>query len=163
MLQDTKFTGYGGADGRVPRASRHTRSIDNEADPQAPPRLFLLGEDIAELPSAPEAGPVAGILPAGLSRAFIVIVVVAVVLVAILINGRKSKALNLDYDPREHTLDFAPPGVVDQHANRRRPRRRPQGRLVQKHVLCRVGFSPPLQAHPRFPLPLLERPQEKSP
>jgi hypothetical protein len=33
------------------------------------------------------------------------------VLVAILINGRKSKALNLDYDPRNHTLDFAPPGV----------------------------------------------------
>lgn len=33
------------------------------------------------------------------------------VLIAILMNGRKSKALNLDYDPREHTLDFAPPGV----------------------------------------------------
>jgi len=33
------------------------------------------------------------------------------VLIAVLINGRKSKALNLDYDPREHTLDFAPPGV----------------------------------------------------
>jgi hypothetical protein len=33
------------------------------------------------------------------------------VLVAILINGRKSKALNLDYDPPTHTLDFAPPGV----------------------------------------------------
>jgi hypothetical protein len=33
------------------------------------------------------------------------------VLVAILINGRKSKALNLDYDPRNRTLDFAPPGV----------------------------------------------------
>jgi hypothetical protein len=33
------------------------------------------------------------------------------VLVAILINGRKSKALNLDYDPHNHTLDFAPPGV----------------------------------------------------
>jgi hypothetical protein len=33
------------------------------------------------------------------------------VLVAVLINGRKSKALNLDYDPRNYTLDFAPPGV----------------------------------------------------
>jgi hypothetical protein len=33
------------------------------------------------------------------------------VLIATLINGRKSKALNLDYDPRNHTLDFAPPGV----------------------------------------------------
>jgi hypothetical protein len=33
------------------------------------------------------------------------------VLVAILINGRKSKALNLEYDPRSHSLDFAPPGV----------------------------------------------------
>jgi hypothetical protein len=33
------------------------------------------------------------------------------VLVAVLINGRKSKALNLDYDPKTHTLDFAPPGV----------------------------------------------------
>ncbi len=33
------------------------------------------------------------------------------VLLAILINGRKSKALTLDYDPRNHTLDFAPPGV----------------------------------------------------
>ena len=32
-------------------------------------------------------------------------------LVAALINGRKSKALNLDYDPRSHTLDFSPPGV----------------------------------------------------
>ncbi|MDR3774684.1 MAG: hypothetical protein P4L26_15120 [Terracidiphilus sp.] len=33
------------------------------------------------------------------------------ILVAILINGRKSKALNLDYDPKSKTLDFAPPGV----------------------------------------------------
>jgi len=33
------------------------------------------------------------------------------VLIAAFINGRKSKALNLDYDPKTHTLDFAPPGV----------------------------------------------------
>ena len=33
------------------------------------------------------------------------------ILVAILVNGRKSKALNLEYDPRTSTLDFAPPGV----------------------------------------------------
>jgi hypothetical protein len=33
------------------------------------------------------------------------------VLVAILFNGRKSKALNLEYDPKTSTLDFAPPGV----------------------------------------------------
>jgi hypothetical protein len=33
------------------------------------------------------------------------------VLIATLINERKSKALNLDYDPKSHTLDFAPPGV----------------------------------------------------
>jgi len=32
-------------------------------------------------------------------------------LAAILINGRKSDALNLDYDPHTHTLTFAPPGV----------------------------------------------------
>ncbi len=32
-------------------------------------------------------------------------------LVAILINGRKSDALNLDYDPHTGELDFAPPGV----------------------------------------------------
>jgi hypothetical protein len=32
-------------------------------------------------------------------------------LVAVLINGRKSKALNLDYDPQTKGLDFAPPGV----------------------------------------------------
>ena len=33
------------------------------------------------------------------------------VLVAILINGRKSDALDLDYDPRTGQLSFAPPGV----------------------------------------------------
>ena len=33
------------------------------------------------------------------------------VLVAVLINGRKSKALNLEYEPKDHTLDFSPPGV----------------------------------------------------
>ncbi len=33
------------------------------------------------------------------------------VLVAVLINGRKSGALNLDYDPNTKTLTFAPPGV----------------------------------------------------
>jgi len=33
------------------------------------------------------------------------------VLVAIQINGRKTKALNIDYDPKTHSLDFAPPGV----------------------------------------------------
>jgi hypothetical protein len=32
-------------------------------------------------------------------------------LVAALINGRKSKALNLEYDPKTRTLSFAPPGV----------------------------------------------------
>jgi hypothetical protein len=32
-------------------------------------------------------------------------------LVAVLINGRKSKALNLEYDPKTHTLSFSPPGV----------------------------------------------------
>jgi hypothetical protein len=34
-----------------------------------------------------------------------------VLLVAVLINGRKSKALNLDYDPKTHTLNFSPEGV----------------------------------------------------
>jgi hypothetical protein len=34
-----------------------------------------------------------------------------VLLVAAMINGRKSKALNLDYDPKTHTLSFSPPGV----------------------------------------------------
>jgi len=34
-----------------------------------------------------------------------------VLLVATLINGRKSGALNLDYDPKTHTLNFSPPGV----------------------------------------------------
>jgi hypothetical protein len=33
-------------------------------------------------------------------------------LVAILINGRKSNALNLDYDPKTKTLNFSPPGVA---------------------------------------------------
>lgn len=33
------------------------------------------------------------------------------IMVAILINGRKSKALNLDYDPQSKTLSFAPEGV----------------------------------------------------
>jgi hypothetical protein len=32
-------------------------------------------------------------------------------LVAVLINGRKSDALNLDYDPKTGQLSFAPPGV----------------------------------------------------
>ena len=34
-----------------------------------------------------------------------------VLLVAVLINGRKSAALDLDYDPHAHTLSFSPPGV----------------------------------------------------
>ena len=34
-----------------------------------------------------------------------------VLLVAVLINGRKSGALNLTYDPKAHTLSFAPDGV----------------------------------------------------
>jgi hypothetical protein len=34
-----------------------------------------------------------------------------VVLMAVLINGRKSKALDLDYDPKTHTLNFSPPDV----------------------------------------------------
>jgi hypothetical protein len=33
------------------------------------------------------------------------------VLIAALINGRKSKALNLQYDPQTKSLSFAPPGV----------------------------------------------------
>ena len=33
------------------------------------------------------------------------------VLVAVLINGRKSDALNLEYDPHSGTLSFSPPGV----------------------------------------------------
>jgi hypothetical protein len=32
-------------------------------------------------------------------------------LVAVLMNGRKSKALNLQYDPKSATLSFSPPGV----------------------------------------------------
>ena len=34
-----------------------------------------------------------------------------VLLMAALVNGRKSKALNIDYDPNTHTLNFSPPGV----------------------------------------------------
>jgi hypothetical protein len=34
-----------------------------------------------------------------------------VLLMAILINGRKTDALNLDYDPKTESLTFAPPGV----------------------------------------------------
>jgi hypothetical protein len=34
-----------------------------------------------------------------------------VLLTAVLINGRKSKALNLDYDPQTHRLNFSPPDV----------------------------------------------------
>ncbi len=34
-----------------------------------------------------------------------------VLLMAVLINGRKSGALNLDYDPKTHQLNFSPPGV----------------------------------------------------
>jgi hypothetical protein len=34
-----------------------------------------------------------------------------VLIVAVLINGRKSKALDLDYDPKTRTLSFSPPGV----------------------------------------------------
>lgn len=34
-----------------------------------------------------------------------------VLMVAVFINGRKSKALNLDYDPRTSTLSYSPPGV----------------------------------------------------
>jgi hypothetical protein len=34
-----------------------------------------------------------------------------VLLMAVLINGRKSGALDLDYDPNTHTLTFSPPGV----------------------------------------------------
>jgi hypothetical protein len=30
---------------------------------------------------------------------------------AILINGRKSNALNLTYDPKTHTLNFSPPSM----------------------------------------------------
>ena len=33
------------------------------------------------------------------------------VLVAVLINGRKSGALNLAYDPKTSQLSFSPPGV----------------------------------------------------
>jgi len=33
-----------------------------------------------------------------------------VLLVAVLINGRKSGALNLTYDPKAHVLNYSPPG-----------------------------------------------------
>ncbi len=33
-----------------------------------------------------------------------------VLLIAVLINGRKSGALNLTFDPKTHTLNFSPPG-----------------------------------------------------
>ena len=33
-----------------------------------------------------------------------------VLLVAVLINGRRTGALNLTYDPKMHTLDYSPPG-----------------------------------------------------
>ena len=34
-----------------------------------------------------------------------------VLLVAVLVNGRKSDALNLAYDPKTKTISFSPPGV----------------------------------------------------
>ena len=34
-----------------------------------------------------------------------------VLLMAIMVNGRKSKPLNLDYDPKTHQLNFSPPDV----------------------------------------------------
>ena len=34
------------------------------------------------------------------------------VLIAVLINGRKTDALNLAYDPKSGSLSFAPPGVT---------------------------------------------------
>jgi hypothetical protein len=34
-----------------------------------------------------------------------------VLLVAVLINGRKSGALNLAYDPKTHTIDYSPPDM----------------------------------------------------
>lgn len=34
-----------------------------------------------------------------------------VLLMAALVNGRKSNALNLTYDPRTHTLNFSPPDM----------------------------------------------------
>ncbi|MGA3010436.1 MAG: hypothetical protein ABSD72_09260 [Terracidiphilus sp.] len=34
-----------------------------------------------------------------------------VLLMAALVNGRKSKALNIDYDPKTHQLNFSPPDV----------------------------------------------------
>lgn len=35
-----------------------------------------------------------------------------VLLAAVLINGRKTDALNLDYDPKTKALNFSPPGVA---------------------------------------------------
>lgn len=34
-----------------------------------------------------------------------------IVLMAILVNGRKSNALNLTFDPKTHTLNFSPPDM----------------------------------------------------
>jgi hypothetical protein len=34
-----------------------------------------------------------------------------VLLVAVLLNERKSKALNIDYDPKTRQLNFSPPDV----------------------------------------------------
>ena len=34
-----------------------------------------------------------------------------VLLIGIFVNGRKTKAINLDYDPRDHTLSFSPEDV----------------------------------------------------
>jgi hypothetical protein len=92
MLQDTKFAGYAGADGTAPRASHRGRSIENGSDPgpQAQPRLFLLGEDTGEPLPAFEPAPAIGILPAGLSKVFIFVVVAAVLTVAILIAASLS-------------------------------------------------------------------------
>ena len=87
MLQDSEFTGYGGADGAAPRASRHTRSIESENDPgsQDPSRLFILGQDNEELPPAFERAQATGIMSARLSKAFIFLVVAAVLIVTLLI------------------------------------------------------------------------------
>jgi hypothetical protein len=34
-----------------------------------------------------------------------------VLLLAVLVNGRKSKALDIDWDPKTHQLNFSPPDV----------------------------------------------------
>jgi len=34
-----------------------------------------------------------------------------VLLMAVLVNGRKSKALDIDWDPKTHQLNFSPPDV----------------------------------------------------